>query len=377
MTLDSVDIYGTSLFCDVLTAYRRDLERTPDVVQFGEHDADWLRFALRVERVASLAPPRPRRGSAAVRHPILRPQRLLAAAEKMEAAGALTLAFTLLGAARRIWDTADPSNAGVAIFRQARICRTMGATQAAETFFSFLHSFATRHRLAELRGRALVGRGFLRMLRGDSAAALRWYERARADSGYNAVAVAVSYHAEMFLALAADDSSHALVAGSKAIATHALASHDEAGLMVNIAAIVLRAGRPRTAMRVLKQAIAKTRHPRVRLIAYSKAALAAAAQHKVPVVERMAGRVVATAARVNIPFEELEARSEVAQAFAIVGETAKARRLARAARTEALAQGFAVIVQRCDAILSAQADLEPILVLSAPARRVVAELELV
>jgi tetratricopeptide (TPR) repeat protein len=295
----------------------------------------------------------------------------------MEAAGALTLAFTLLGAARRIWDTADPSNAGVAIFRQARICRTSGATQAAETFYSFLYSFSTRHRLPELRGTALVGRGYLRMLAGDSAAALRWYERARSDSGHNAVAVARSYHAEMFLALAAADSSRALVAGSKAIATHALASHDEAGVMVNIATIVLRAGRPRTAMRVLKQAIALTRHPRVRLIAYSKAALAAAAQHKVSVVERLAARVVATAARVNIPFEELEARSEVAQAFASVGESAKARRLARAARTEALAQGFAVIVQRCDAILSEQANLAPPVVLSAPAQRVVAELELV
>jgi len=377
MTLDTVDTYGTSLICDVLTAYRRDLDRTPDVVQFGTHDADWLRFALRVERVASLAPARPRRGSAAARHPILRPQRLLAAAERMEAAGALTLAFTVLGSARRIWDTADPSNAGVAISHQARICRTSGATQAAENFYSFLYAFATRNRLAELRGRALVGRGLIRMLGGDRPAALRWYVRARSASGYSAAAVAVSYHAEMALALADGDSSHALVAGSKALATHALPSYDEAGLMVNIATIALRAGRPRAAMRVLKQAIARTRHPRVRLIAYSKAALAAAAQHKVSVVERLAARVVATAARVNIPFEELEARSEVAQAFAIVGEAAKARRLARAARTEALAQGFAVIVQRCDAILSAQTDITPPVVLSALAQRVVAELELV
>jgi hypothetical protein len=295
----------------------------------------------------------------------------------MEAAGALTLAFTLLGAARRIWDTADPSNAGVAISHQARICRTSGATQAAENFYSFLYAFSTQHRLAELRGRALVGRGLIRMLGGDRAAALRWYVRARSASGHNAAAVAVSYHAEMALALAAGDSSHALVAGSKALATHALPSYDEAGVMVNIATIALRAGRPRAAMRVLKQAIARTRHPRVRLIAYSKAALAAAAQHKGLVVERLAARVVATAARVNIPFEELEARSEVAQAFASVGESAKARRLARASRIEALAQGFAVIVQRCDAILSAQPEFTPPVVLSAPAQRVVAELELV
>ena len=48
----------TDLFCDVLTAYRRDLERTEDVVSFGTHDDRWIQVALRVERAVTAAWPR-------------------------------------------------------------------------------------------------------------------------------------------------------------------------------------------------------------------------------------------------------------------------------------------------------------------------------
>lgn len=63
MTTATVDPYGTDLICDVLTAYRRDLERTPDVVRFGDDDARWLQLALQVERLTAPATGRVRRGS--------------------------------------------------------------------------------------------------------------------------------------------------------------------------------------------------------------------------------------------------------------------------------------------------------------------------
>ncbi len=369
MVTGSLDTYGTSLICDVLSAYRRDLERTPDVVRFGADDARWLRLALAVERASDAAP------AQAVLRPALRAKRLLAVAEQMEAAGALTLAFATLSAARQIWDTEDPASAGTAIFRQARISRTAGETQAAENFYSLLYAFATQHRLAELRGRALIGRGLIRMLGGDRRAAMTWYGRARSASGHHPVAVAVSYHAEMALALAANDASHAMIAGYRALAANSLSSWDQAGVLINLAGVSLRAGEPRAALRLLRRAAKTSRQPRVRMSVHAKGALAGAALGRPAMVDRFAARLMATAATVNVPYEELEARSEVAEAFARVGETTKARRWARSVLREAAQHGFAAIMTRCELLLAEGATDEPTVVLSAPARRVVAELQ--
>jgi tetratricopeptide (TPR) repeat protein len=377
MMTDSVDPHGTPLHCDVLTAYRRDLERTPDVVAFGEHDARWLKTGLAVERLAAKAGQRPRRGSAIAKSPLLKGTRLLPMTERMEAAGALTTAFAILAAARQVWDTTDAESAGRAIFRQARICRTSGATAAAENYYVYLFGFATRHRLAELRGRALVGRGIIRTLQGDIVAGRAWYAKARTASGYHPVATAVSYHGEMSAALSQHDYSGALVCGSRALATNALGSYDEAGVLVNMASLALRAGRPKAALATIKRALRRSAHPRVRVSALAKGALAAAALGRRPLVDKFSVLFTRAAARVNIPYEELEARSELAQAYAIVGEQAKARRMARSIGAEAAVHQFATIRRRCDAILAAEPVEQADVVLNAPARRIVAELELV
>jgi len=388
MTSDSRDIFGTSLMCDVLSAYRRDLERTPDVVSFGPDDARWLRTALQVEQLATLAHgPRGSRAARAARdaarrgtHPVLHGARLLALAERMEAAGALTLAFATLGHARHLWERTDVVSAGMAIFRQARICRTSGATAAAENFYAYLFSYATRHRLPELRGRALIGRGILRTLEGNPAAGRRWFVKARSASGSHPVACAVSYHGEMNAALALGDFDGALVAGWRALETNALGSPDEAGVLVNLASVALHAGHPAAALRTVRRAIRRCTHPRVRLIAYAKGALAAAALQQLALVNRFAAHLTGAAATVNIPFEELEARSELALAFDVAGDRLRARRLARSVRLEAQEHGFSTVVARCDRVLDDRAlgDRPPepaVLALSLPARRVVAELE--
>lgn len=368
------DPYGATLICDVLTAYRRDLERTPDIVKFGDSDARWLTVGLDVERLT--ASPALGGGAAAIaRRRALRPGPLLALTAEMEAAGALTLAYATLAAARRVWDRADRPNAATAIARQARICRSFGATQAAENLYSFLFSFATRHHLAELRGRALVGKGVLRTLEGDAPAAYRWYAKARLASGRHPVVVAIAYHGEMAAALGAQDFNRALIAGWRALETSALGSYDRAGVMVNLGSIALRAGRPVAALRAVKAALRTTRHARVLMPAFSKGALAAAELGRGTMVDRFASRLVATAAAANFPIEELEARSELAEAYAQLGSTAKARRLARAARRDALDLHLSLVVRRCDAVLAGSAEPPDAVALSAPAHRVVLELE--
>ncbi|MHB8838190.1 MAG: hypothetical protein ACYC7F_04485 [Gemmatimonadaceae bacterium] len=375
MIATAPDLDGLALLGDVLSAYRHDLARTPDVARFGAHDAHWLQTALRVEQLVS----RPDRGTTRhprplEAHPALRGPRLLALAEQMEAAGAVTLAFATLAYARRVWERTDTASCGAAIFRQARICRTVGATRAAENYYSLLASFAGRHRLPELRGRALVGHGLLRLVEGNPAAGRRWFVKARSASGNHPVASAVAYHAEMNAALGMEDWSGALIAGWRALVLDVLPRHDEAGVLINLAALALRTGHPAAALSTVRRAIRRCAHPRVRLIAYSKGAAAAAALGRPALVNRFASQLMGIAAHVNVPFEELDARSELAAALAEIGERARARRLARNVRAEARNHKFATIIERCDRVLQ-DTRLDPeLLPLSAAAKRVVEEL---
>jgi tetratricopeptide (TPR) repeat protein len=375
VTEASRDLDGLTLLGDVLGAYRQDLARTPDVACFGAHDARWLRTALQVEQLVS----QPARGDAQrlrrlAAHPTLRGRRLLALAEQMEAAGALMLAFATLASARRVWERTDPASCGTAIFRQARICRTVGATRAAENYYSLLASYAQRHRLSELRGRALIGFGLLRLVEGNPAAGRRWFVKARSASGNHPVACAVSFHAEMNAALALRDHSGALIAGSRALAGNVLPRYDEAGVLINIASLALRAGHPAAALATVRRAIRRSTHPRVRLIAYSKGAAAAAALARPALVNRFAAQLMGVAAHVCVPFEEMEARSELAEALAEVGERERARRMARSVRAEAQRHRFAAIVHRCDRLLRDVRPEPERLPLTVAARRVIEEL---
>ncbi|MBW7932558.1 MAG: hypothetical protein H3C62_02890 [Gemmatimonadaceae bacterium] len=370
--LDGLDLYG-----DVLSAYRRDLERTPDVVRFGD-DVRWLRAALQVEQLVS-QPERgnPQRLRKLGGHNVLQGRALLGLTEKMEAAGAVSLAFATLSYARRVWERTDPASCGTAIFRQARICRTVGATRAAENYYSLLSSHAARHRLPELRGRALVGFGLLRTLDGNLPAGRRWFVKARSVSGNHPVASAVAYHGEMNAALAQHDFSGALVAGWRALELAALPAYDQAGVLVNLASIALRVGRPQAALRSVRQALRRSKHPRVRLGAFAKGAAAAAAMGDLRLVNRYATQLAGVASKVNIPFEELEARSELAEALSAAGERSRAHRLARRVRDEARPHHFTQVVQRCDRILrDAPREAESVS-LTGAASRVVAALETV
>lgn len=375
MDAEPLDVHGVELTRDALSAYRRDLERTPDIARFGPHDGRWLRVALRLEQATWRCETMTRRQrQRLVSHPVLRPTPLLALTEKMEAAGALTLAYSTLANARRVWDVADPRAAGIAIFRQARICRTSGATAAAEHFYTYLFSFATKHRLPEYRGRALVGRAILRTVQGDPTAGRRWCSKARAVSGGHPTVVAVASHTEMNAALAQGDRSAALVAGARALATGVLERYDEAGVLVNMASVALQAGEAQAALNGVRRAIKRCNHPRVRLSAFAKGAQAAAALRRPALVEKFAAHLVRTATRVNLPFEELDARVELAEAFLRAGDRARAVRTAKLARTGAESHEFPALVARCDRVLNDTIAAPETVDLSAPALRAIAAL---
>ena len=340
-----------TLYCDPLTAYRSDLERVGDVVQFGATDDKWLRRAVRIERLAACA----LRTRSEVRRvssmSSLSQAGILGVAERIEAAGALLLAFSLLDSARRLWDIVAPAAACAALLRQARIGRTLGRWDVAERLYNALVRRSAACGTPDLAGQAYLGLGSMYYHTGKLSASRLSFRRARALADRSLTTTSASYHGEMAVALAQGDLNAALVSGVEALETRALRRPDEVGVLVNIAAIAIRSGDAADAIRLLARARTLTRHGRLRMHILGKTALAAAALGRVAAVDRAASGIIREAARVNFPADELEARSELAQAYLDVGETPKAFRIARSVRARAVRLDLGVVVQRCDAIL--------------------------
>lgn len=357
------------LVSDSLSAYRRDLDRVGDVIRFSSADDRWLRRALRLEKLVATSAIRSASVQQVVKHPLLRPDRLFALTERIEAAGALLLAFNMLESARRIWDIAAPSTACVALLRQARICRTLGSWEVAERFYMVLVRTASRHGAADLVGQAYLGRGSMYYHLGELTSSKASFVRARSVAKGNATTVGASYHGEMAVALAQGDLSHAVVCGVAALNTTALRSHDRVGVLINIAAIAIRTGNGQAALHVLQRALRRTRHARLRIHIFAKFARAASSLNRPDAVDHWVSRFVREASRVNCPADELEARAEIAEAYSGLGQMAKARRIARSVRAKAVFDGLAVVAQRCDAILAAPHVAPPLMRLRSRARR--------
>jgi hypothetical protein len=118
-----------------------------------------------------------------------------------------------------------------------------------------------------------------------------------------------------------------------------------------MATVALRAEQPRAAGAALRQALSCSRHPRLRLHVFAKMAkVAAALGHRAELAE-WARKLSIAATRVNLPGDELSARSELAQAYSMVGDTSRARRLATAVRAQAVTLGLAIVIHECDEIL--------------------------
>lgn len=372
MPLRPADTAGSNyltLICDPLTAYRRDMERVADLVRFGSADDRWIRHALRLERLVAARTLRTTSVRTLAKEPLLRPGRLLALTERIEAAGALILAFNMLESARRVWDDTDAHAAGMALCRQARIGRTMGDTDVASQYYAAAIKLAVRRRLPDVRGDALVGRGVMHGMRGDFASAYRAFGEARRVAGQIPEAVASAYIGEMTAARAHGDWNRVVTAGSRALRVKPLSGPNEATLLILIASVALRARELRAAGMALRRALSCSRHPRLRLHIFAKMAKVAAALGHHGEVAAWARKFRMAATRVNLPGDELSARSELAQAFATVGDTARARRLATTVRAQAVTLGLAIVVRECDEILKKPAIAMLPIRLSRPALR--------
>lgn len=372
---DSARSYYEALLCDPLTAYRRDLERVADLVRFGSADDRWIRDALRLERLVAARSLRATALRTLAKEPLLQSSRLLGLTERIEAAGALVLAFNMLESARRVWNVTDAHAAGMALCRQGRICRTIGDTDTASRYYQAAILLGVRRRMPDVRGGALLGRGVMHGMSGDLASAYRAFGEARRVAAQTPAIVAGAYLGEIKTALQHEDGNRVIMTGSRALQAAALTGPDQAVLLMLIASVALRAQQPRAAGMALQRALANSRHPRLRMHLFANMAKVAATLGDHEAVAKWARKFGIAATRVNLPLDEVSARSEIAQAFAIIGETTRARRLATAVRAQAVTLGLAIVIRECDAILRKRAAAISPMRLSRPALRVIARFE--
>src|SRR5687768_17478685 len=177
-----------------LEAYRADLSRNPNRMDFGRSDTVWLLVAHCLHRLSraqgetrrsiaencgsaigdlasTVAPDTAEEREMLVMLEQLRgglrcideahgacvvvsATRVLAG--QMGEAGALWLMFSAIGHARLAAPAASPRELGLAMADQAWVARTLGDLNSSDDFYDQVFALGTRHNVAELEARALL-----------------------------------------------------------------------------------------------------------------------------------------------------------------------------------------------------------------------------
>lgn len=274
-------------------AYRRDLARLRRTTSFGEEDDGWLLLAHVVrQRAASgvAADVEPPDGDAhALRRLAARvataPEidgalvaELSAAALRMESAGALLLAASMLASVERVLGDSLPLERGRVIAQWARVERLLGETDVAADLYARAARLGSRHRLPDLRVRADLGLGVLARMRGNYPEARQRFRRALAVAERNGLAelTGLAHQSLMIAAAVARDFDTALSHGWAALAHVAGDPGQEADVLLNLATLCLDAGESEAALRGFLSAWERATKDRVRVAARAGAAVAAA-----------------------------------------------------------------------------------------------------
>jgi tetratricopeptide (TPR) repeat protein len=280
----------------------------------------------------------------------------------MERAGALHLAFAMLGVMRALFAPSAGARAdALVLVQQARVARQLGDVATAAELYDLADGVGRQHRIPEARGRAAVGRGILANMRGNYPEARADFRRALAIGDGLPGVTLLAHHGLMVAALAARDADTALVHGWQAFAGTLGDADRRADLLVNLGEIARTAGSPDAAASCHAAALRLTRLERLRMAALGGSVQAAADLHDVARLARLAREAVAAVRDAAQPYDRAMLLLELAEAHARVALDAPARRHADAARTIAAEQPFHEVTHRLDAvhaILAARAGVD-------------------
>ena len=343
-----------------LEAYRTDLGRYPDRADFGRSDTVWLLVAHCVHRLTRVAPEmRPALAetcSAALRDlagstdldadtaehltanlALLQrglrnlPDRegadyvaraLRAIVVSMIDAGAMTLAYSLLGHVRLAIDYMSPREHGLVFAEQGRVARLLGDLEQAEELYDQAAQIGDRTGILELTSRAALGKGVLARIRGNYPRAKLLFQKglALAGEGGHRDLTAFAHQGLLIAATVAGDADTALVHGWAAY-THVYGDSTlQAEMLINLSHVALSAGYPSAAQHGFLSALTMTESLRVQLPALGGMATSAAHQSNAALLGRVASAVEQLLVRATFPYEKAHVLKSLSAAFAELGD---------------------------------------------------------
>jgi tetratricopeptide (TPR) repeat protein len=263
-------------------------------------------------------------------------------AARMAEAGALSVAYSVLGYTRAAVVQASDRERGLLAADQARVARQLGELETSDELYGMAALIGDRSGDQELQSRASLGRGVLARVRGN-------YPKARVffQNGLSMAIAAggreLQYFAHQGLTITAAMTGDYDGSLEHSWAAFRMSDGDatkEAESLTNMAQVCLMSGYPAAALRSFLSALSRTTVLRVRLSALGGAALAAGQTGDRMRLDRLALEIRNTVERSSLPFENAQALQHLAQAYQALGDEFTAERFRQDTLTIAKAKGF-------------------------------------
>lgn len=263
-------------------------------------------------------------------------------AARMADAGALSVAYAVLGNTRSCAAQASDRERGLLAADQARVARQLGELESADELYRVATMIAERASDNELLSRAALGRGVLARVRGN-------YPKARVffQHGLQMASVVgareLQYYAHQGLTIITGVTRDFDAGLEHGWAAFRLSDGDvtkEAESLTNLAQLCLDAGYPAAALRSFLSALSRTSVLRVRLSALAGAALAAGQTRDQLRLRRLTDEIQQTVERSALPFENAHALQALSAAHMACGDDISAERFRQEAVRIARAKGF-------------------------------------
>lgn len=263
-------------------------------------------------------------------------------AARMAEAGALTVAYSVIGSARSVAVDACDRERGLLIADQARIARQLGELDTAEELYRTAAAIAERSSDNELLARSALGRGVISRVRGN-------YPRARTlfRQGLQLAIAAKSRELEFFahqgltiVCNVTGELSAGIIHGWEAFRLGQGDAVRESETLTNLAQSCVECGYPRAALRGFLAALARSDILRIRLSALGGAALAAGQVHDRTLLGRLAYEVGQLVERSSLPYENATSLYYVSLGFVAIGDDISAERHRQEVQRIAKARGY-------------------------------------
>ena len=299
-------------------------------------------------------------------------------ATRMADAGALSMAYTTVGLARKVTAGASDRERGLLAADQAMIARLLGDLETAEELYRVSESVGEKSGDMHVLSRSYIGRGVLDRTRGNYPRSRIFFERALelSETVQARDLMRMSHQGLTICHAVSRNFDRGLL---HAWATLQLADGDsgrEAEALANLAQLCLDAGFPGAALRGYAAVLGRAVSPRVALSALGGASIAAAQAGEPAVLARACSEILSRVGTSGIPYENAQALYHLATAYEAAGDTAHRDEYLARSRKIAKARGFFELLHKTDPALVAKAAQAPAASakLTRPSRDVVASL---